>query len=214
MAETGIRAGEEVALKAIHVDLVNHFIEVTKSMWRGKPGPLKTKAARRTIPISSLLAADIFKHLAGRTEGYLFQESTGEPWNPDAVREQKLRPILNRLGIPTIDERLLAEIVDRDNRTVAQATRSEKRQASAGLHTFRHTNATAVDSLHVPKGVRRKRLGHSGGDTTEHYTHTFAEDERDAAEKLGNLFGTDWPERAGRAISFPNLSHNKSGIAD
>jgi integrase len=115
---------------------------------------------------SFLLAANISKHLAGRTEGYLFQESKG---GANAVRNHKLRPILKQLGIPINDEKPLAKIVGRDNKTVAQATRSEKRQASAGLHTFRHTNATAMDSLHVPKGVRRKRLGHGGGDTTEHY---------------------------------------------
>jgi hypothetical protein len=29
---------------------------------------------------------------------------------------------------------------------------------------------------------------------TDNYTHTFTEDERDAAKKLGELFGTGWPE--------------------
>jgi integrase len=77
---------------------------------------------------------------------------------------------------------------------VAQATTSEIRQAPVGLHSFRHTNATAMDSLQIPKGVQRKRLGHSTKDITAHYMHTFAQDERDAAEKLGELFGRNWPE--------------------
>ena len=75
-----------------------------------------------------------------------------------------------------------------------QATRSEVRQASLGLHSFRHTNATAMDSQHIPKGVQKKRLGHSARDTTALYTHAFPQDERDAAEKLGELFGKNWPE--------------------
>ena len=29
----------------------------------------------------------------------------------------------------------------------------------------------------------------------QHDTHTFTQDERRAAEKLGELFGTGWPER-------------------
>ena len=43
---------------------------------------------------------------------------------------------------------------------------------------------------------------------TDNYTHTFTDDERNAAEKLGELFGTGWPEiDAGKVISFPNLSN-------
>ena len=43
---------------------------------------------------------------------------------------------------------------------------------------------------------------------TDNYTHTFTDDERNAAEKLGELFGTGWPEiDAGKLISFPNLSN-------
>ena len=40
---------------------------------------------------------------------------------------------------------------------------------------------------------------------TEQYTHTFTQDERVAAEKIGELFGTGWPEKEkGKLISFPN----------
>jgi Phage integrase family len=74
------------------------------------------------------------------------------------------------------------------------AAKSEKRAASVGLHSFRHTNATAMDSLAIPQQIRKQRLGHSGNSVTENYTHTFSQDERDAAEKLGQLFGSEWPE--------------------
>ena len=38
-------------------------------------------------------------------------------------------------------------------------------------------------------------------------THTFTQDERAAAERLGELFGTSWPEKTkGKLISFPNPS--------
>jgi len=77
-----------------------------------------------------------------------------------------------------------------------QATRSEKRAASLELHSFRQTNATAMDSLGTPQQIRKQRLGHSGNSMTESYTHTFTQDERVAAEKLGEPFGT--PK------SFPN----------
>ena len=47
---------------------------------------------------------------------------------------------------------------------------------------------------------------------TENYTRTFTQDERDAAEKLGEFFGTGWPEiDKGKLISFPSLSQTKEG---
>ena len=49
---------------------------------------------------------------------------------------------------------------------------------------------------------------------TENYTHTFTQDERDAAEKLGELFGTGWPEiDTGKPIPFPGFSQTKEGPA-
>ena len=126
--------------------------------------------------------------------------------------ERKLNTLLERLEIPKIDIKLLAKFVGKD-RTIEQATRSEKRAASLGLHSFRHTVATAMDSLGIPQQIRRQRLGHSGNSVTDIYTHTFTDDERNAAEKLGELFGTGWPEiEAGKVISFPNLSQKEEGL--
>jgi len=123
--------------------------------------------------------------------------------HPEAVLYVAL---LERLEIPKVDPKLLAKIVGKD-RTIEQATRSEKRAASLGLHSLRHTNATAMDSLSTPQQIRKQRLGHSGNSVTENYTHTFTQDEREAAEKLGQLFDTGGPEiDKGKVISFPNLS--------
>jgi hypothetical protein len=102
--------------------------------------------------------------------------------------------------------------VGRD-RSIEQATRSEKRAASLGLHSFRRTNVTAMDSLGIPQQIRKQRIGHSAGSVTESYTHTFTQDERAAAEKLGELFGTGWPETDKvKVISFPNLSQKEEGL--
>ena len=49
---------------------------------------------------------------------------------------------------------------------------------------------------------------------TENYTHTFTQDELDAAEKLGEFFGTGWPAiTVQKVISFPNLSQKEEGPA-
>jgi len=71
-----------------------------------------------------------------------------------------------------------------------------------------------MDSLGIAQEIRRQRLGHSGNGVTDDYTHTFAVDERNAAEKLGELFGTGWPEiDKGKLIAFPNLSQKEEGLA-
>ena len=50
---------------------------------------------------------------------------------------------------------------------------------------------------------------------TERYTHTFTQHERAAAEKLGVLFGTEWPEKErGKLLSFPNLSQMQKRPAE
>jgi hypothetical protein len=128
------------------------------------------------------------------------------------VLERKLNTLLERLEIPKIDTKLLAKFVGKD-RTIEQATWSEKRAASLGLHSLRHTNATAMDSLGIPQQIRRHRLSHSGNSVTDNFTHTFTADERNAAEKLGELFGTGWPEiDKGKVVSFPNLSQKEEGL--
>ena len=212
-AETGLRAGELTALRVGDVDFSDLCIEVSKAIWHGTEDGPKTTAGFRSVCISSRLGAYLAEYVADRAEGYLFQTGAGSPWDSSNVLERKLNTTLDRLGIPKIDEKLLAKIVGKD-RTIDKASRSEKRAASLGLHSFRHTNATAMDSLGIPHQVRKQRLGHSSGTVTENYTHTFTKDEREAAEKLGDLFGTNWPEIGmKKVISFPNLSQVQEGLS-
>jgi integrase len=187
-AETGLRAGELIALRVSDVDLTKLSLEVSKAIWNGEEDNPKTEAGFRSVCISSRLGAHLAAYLGDRTKGYLFQTAAGNPWGASNVLERKLNTLLARLKIPKIDPTLLEKIVGKD-RTVEQATRSEKRAASLGLHSFRHTNATAMDSLAIPQQLRKLRLGHSGNGVTENYTHTFTKDEQEAAEKLGELFG-------------------------
>jgi len=75
-------------------------------------------------------------------------------------------------------------------------------------------DSVAVSIARAEMQLSRQRLGHSGNSVTDNYTHTFTADERNAAEKLGELFGTGWPEiDAGKVISFPNLSQKEDGLA-
>jgi hypothetical protein len=50
---------------------------------------------------------------------------------------------------------------------------------------------------------------------TENWAHTFAKGKRDAAGKLGELFGTDWPESVEKKLkSVPSLSQGQDGLPD
>ena len=93
-----------------------------------------------------------------------------------------LRQSESPLEIPKIDPKILAKVLGKD-RTIDQATRSEKRATSLGLYSFRHTNGTAMDSLGMPQQIRKQRLGHSSNGVAEGYTHTFTQDQRVAPEK-------------------------------
>jgi integrase len=213
-AETGARAGELTALRVSDVDVNSLYVEISKALWCGAEDTPKTEAGNRSICISARLGAALKEYIAGREEGFLFQTTEGGPWDASNILVRKLNKLLTQLEIPKIDPKILAKIIGKGG-TIDQATRSEKRAASLGLHSFRHTSGTAMDSLGIPQQIRKQRLGHSSHGVTEGYTHTFTQDERAAAEKLGELFGTDWPEKQmGKLISFPNLSQKQNQPAE
>jgi integrase len=212
-AETGARVGELIALRVTDVNLDSLYVEISKALWNGTEDAPKTEAGNRCLCLSPLLGMALKEYLAGRSDGFLFQTSEGTPWDASNVLVRKLNKLLDRLEIPKVDLKVLAKIIGKD-RTTDAATRSEKRAASLGVHSFRHTNATAMDSLGIPHQIRKQRLGHSGTTVTESYTHSFAKDERAAAEKLGELFGTGWPgKEQGKVIPFPNLSQTQERLA-
>jgi integrase len=88
----------------------------------------------------------------------LFHGRTGRPWDTNLVVKRKLHPLLRKLGI----ER-------------------------AGMHAFRHGNATVLDQANVPAKVRMSRLGHADLETTFGYTHAVTTDDQKAAEELQRL---------------------------
>jgi len=171
-AETGARVGELIALRVSDVNLDELWVEISKALWCGIEDAPKTEAGNRCLCLSPLLGMALKEYLAGRSDGFLFQTSEGTPWDASHVLVRKVNTLLERLEIPKVDLKVLAKIVGKD-RTIEQANRSEKRAASLGVHSFRHTNATAMDSLGVPRQIRTQRLGHSGTSVTESYTHVF-----------------------------------------
>lgn len=84
-AETGARAGELIALRASDINLENLHVEINKALWCGTEDAPKTEAGNRSLCISSRLGTAMREYLAGRAEGYLFQNSAGSPWDASNV---------------------------------------------------------------------------------------------------------------------------------
>jgi hypothetical protein len=61
--------------------------------------------------------------LAGRTDGYLFHNFVGNPWDASTVLDRKLNALLGRLEIPKLDLKLLAKIIGKDRRRKSNAQR-------------------------------------------------------------------------------------------
>jgi len=66
--ETGLRAGELIALRVSDVDLEKLAVEVSKAIWNGSEDNPKTEAAFRSICISSRLGSQVKEYLADRTK--------------------------------------------------------------------------------------------------------------------------------------------------
>lgn len=96
--------------------------------------------------------------------GAVFRSKNGTPWIGDEVVKDKLKPLLQQLGIKQGVE-------------------------GVGLHAFRHGNPTLMDVERTPLKVRQDRLGHVDGEeiTLGIYTHAESDDHQAVAEKLGNL---------------------------
>ena len=79
---------------------------------------------------------------------------------------------------------------------VGRRPHSERRLNKALAAVFLANPAT--DSQATPRPFRQR--------CDRAYTHTFAQDERVAAEKIGELLDTGWPEKEkGKLISFPHV---------
>lgn len=119
-----------------------------------------TKNGRsRYVQVSDGLLSALRAHGAGPGK-LLFPSRAGTPLRPDRVVGKHLRPLLRRLGI-----------------------------RHAGLHAFRHANATELLRAGVPLRTVSARLGHSDpAITLRIYSHVIEEDSGRAAAIAGTIF--------------------------
>jgi integrase len=179
-AELGLRAGELCALRL--VDLEPDRLTVSQAVWHGRiqRGP-KTDNGVRTLALSPQLAAMLWEQTERqRKDGHtlLFSTCNGKPWDSGLLVKRKLRPLLCSVGI-----------------------------SQAGLHAFRHFNASLLSSLRVPLKVIQERLGHAsaGSLTLDVYTHSEWEQNVEAGQLAG--------EAIEKAVNSVSLTANQKGLA-
>jgi integrase len=158
-AESGPRGGELCAM--LLSDVTKESVTINHSIWNGKIGTPKTPNSVRTIAVSPQLAKLLSEQIArqqAKGHRFLFTTSTGSPWDINLFRQRKLKPLLAALGIEP-----------------------------AGLHAFRHFNASLLGSLRTPLKTIQDRLGHAltGSLTLDVYTHAEPKENVEAATLAG-----------------------------
>lgn len=161
-ALTGLRSGEIMGLQWEDIDLDGAALEVRRSCYRGKMNAVKSKAGNRFIPLPDALVAILRaqQQRTGNTEGLVFRGRDGGPVNINDWLSRRLAPLLKRLGIPR-----------------------------AGLHAFRHANASALVATGANPKVAQKQLGHSDIRVTlDLYSHIIGDEQRKAVSRAAESF--------------------------
>ena len=161
----GLRIGEALGLTWGQVDLAAGVVRIRQAAVAGELAPLKTRTARRDVPILPELGSILhaFKVAqGGLSTGLLFRTRSGRPIRSDDVRRRWLHPLLEELGIPT-----------------------------AGCHAFRHGLPGRLDELGLSPASIQRFMGHATLAMTERYLNRSTADLREQLEaalrrKTGN----------------------------
>lgn len=156
LAATGVRRSELLAFEVRHLALDGDrpHVKVRQRVRRRKGsglmvGPLKSRYARRDLPISLEVADRLGPLVAGRGERELvFRSTTGTILDPDNLADRILAPACSEAGVEW-----------------------------AGFHTFRHTVASRLfaEGRNVVQ-VQRWLGHHSPSFTLDTYVHLLSDD--------------------------------------
>jgi integrase len=166
-AGAGLRQGEVFGLQVSDVDYLRRVIRVERQVQPTGVGPLKNRAAYRSIPVGQVVIDALAKHLAaypatGTT--FVFRLPDGQP-----VHRGVFGPLWRRLrsaaGMPTVD-----------------------------FHDLRHFYASALIRAGLSVKVVSERLGHSNAAMTLNvYSHLWPDDEDRTRQAIDDVFRRDVP---------------------
>jgi integrase len=178
MLGTGLRRGEALALHWSDVDLAAGHVRVRRTLSRvghelvfDEP---KTERSRRFVPLPHPVAAVLKLHRSAQ----VVERLAALVWQPWEGHEDMVFP--TQIGTPTDPRNALRAFA-----VIAQRAGL----AGVGLHTLRHSAASALIASGAHIKVVQELLGHSSyGITADIYSHVAVEQQREAAERLGEAF--------------------------
>jgi integrase len=160
----GLRVSEILGLKWCDVDWEGMRMGIRQSYVYGIPGPVKTPASQRWMPLDSSLAEQLRQHRSRstpvNTQGWIFANpATGKPYWPGRIQKTWLVPAAEKVGLGRI-----------------------------GWHTFRHSHSSLLHALGVDLKVQQELLRHADIRTTMNiYTHAVPAALREANSKVVRL---------------------------
>jgi len=181
-SRTGLRRSELLGLQWRHIKLEQKTLSVERAMHRSDNGAIvyqepKSDFSRRTIELNDR-TTELLTRMRDASEGVIsewspetpvFANVDGTPWLPSSV-SHGIKKLMAKIGRP-----------------------------EAGLHSLRHSHATALRGAGVRLEIIQRRLGHSSISTTaDLYTHIMPGMGRDAIAKLSVIMGDDGMEKAAK----------------
>ena len=172
---TGLRRGEALALTWADVDLDGSAVRVAGTLSR-VGGQLvvtapKTVKSRRVVPLPAPVVSALRAHRVRQAAERLH---AGSSWQDlDVV-------FATHCGTPTDPRNALRSLVEAAKRAGLE---------DVGLHTLRHSAATALIASGAHMRVVQELLGHSSfAITADVYAHVAPESTREAADRLADAF--------------------------
>jgi integrase len=166
-AGAGLRQGEVFGLQVADVDFLRRVIRIERQVQPTGVGPLKNRAAYRSVPVGQVVIDALALHLAeypaaGST--YVFRMPKGQP-----VHRGVFGPLWRRVrtaaAMPTVD-----------------------------FHDLRHFYASALIRAGLSVKVLSERLGHSNAAMTLNvYSHLWPDDEDRTRQAIDDVFRRDVP---------------------
>jgi integrase len=179
---TGLRVSELRGLRWKDVDLDHHKLQVRQRRDRyGDEGPPKSRAGRRTVPLTPKLVAVLRKWKLAcpkGEDGLVFPNGIG--------RVESHANIINRCWWPL---QVAAAVADIDKDAEGKIVLGEdgepvRKPRYGGLHSLRHfyaswcINSESAGGLGLPPKTVQTRLGHSSITMTmDTYGHLFPDDD-------------------------------------
>jgi integrase len=158
-ALTGLRQGELFALRDRNVDLDATTIQVEHGAYHGELVPVKTRASRRRVDLSSTAARVLRRQLLARKPndlGLVFTSPRGEVLNDDNFRHRVFRPAVRRTGLTGLR-----------------------------FHDLRHTYAALMVRAGAHPKYLQAQMGHSSIKVTlDRYGHLLPDENRVVLEAL------------------------------